>query len=682
LSEPSPALASKVDQLLRQEIKDLQSPSPEEVHRLVYDLELRQSELERQNEELRTSKRHLEAYRDRYVDLYDFAPLGYATLDQDGYVQEVNLAGARMLGAERDAITGHAFADHVAKGDQKAFLDHVRQCAVERRKVTSELRLVGKGVQSIAVQLHSIPIEGPKEEAFCKTAITDITERKNMEEALQQDRNLLRTLIDNLPDFIYVKDTESRFVAANLAVARIMGAATPNELLGKTDADFYPPELAAEYRADEEKLLRSGEPLINKDEPHLDAGGNPKAVLTTKAPLKDNRGKVFGLVGISRDITERKQAEQTLRLTQFAVDHAGDPVFWLARDARFVYANLRACEHLGYSREELLAMTVHDIDPHYPAEVWPEHWEELKRRKTFTFESEHRAKDGGLVPVEITVNYLEFAGKEYNCAFVRDISERRRAEAMLRQAHEELLEHQRQLRRQVEAELAKAKDQLVRQARLAAIGQIAASVVHDLRNSLFVMSNATFLLKGCTSADFPQCRQYIDHICQEIDTTKRLAANLMEVARVKQPQKEKVDLGEAAREVFDPLQHGRSISFQMEFDRQPFVVAADPLQLRQVLGNLLANAVQATPDGGHIRLRASRGGGVDTIVVEDDGAGVSAEVRDQLFEPLVSTKPKGTGLGLAICRQIVEEHGGAIELLPGEGRGAAFQIRLPAAETG
>ena len=247
----------------------------------------------------------------------------------------------------------------------------------------------------------------------------------------------------------------------------------------------------------------------------------------------------------------------------------------------------------------------------------------------------------------------------------RDITERKQAEQTLRQAHEELLEHQRQLRHQVEAELAKAKDQLVRQARLAAIGQIAASVVHDLRNSLFVMSNATFLLKGCTSADFPQCRQYIDHICQEIDATKRLAANLMEMARVKQPQKEKFDLGQAAREVFDPLQHGRSISFQMEFDRQPFLVAADPFQLRQVLGNLLANAVQATPDGGHVRLRASRGGGVDTIVVEDDGPGISAELRDQLFEPLVSAKPKGTGLGLAICRQIVEEHGGSIELLPG-----------------
>ena len=113
------------------------------------------------------------------------------------------------------------------------------------------------------------------------------------------------------------------------------------------------------------------------------------------------------------------------------MDHAADPVFWIAPDARVVYANSRACEQLGYSREELLAMTVHHFDPDFPAEVWPKHWEELKRRGSMTFESRHRTKDGRLFPVEITVNYLAFAGKEYNCASARDISDRKRAEEAL-----------------------------------------------------------------------------------------------------------------------------------------------------------------------------------------------------------------------------------------------------------
>jgi PAS domain S-box-containing protein len=313
---PLTALDSRVDQLLCEYIQDTRAPSPEEVRRLVYEIELRESQLEQQNEELRKIQQHLEAYKDRYVDLYDFAPLGYATLDGDGYLQEINLAGAKMLGIERAALTGYAFGQCVAKDDQNGFLDHVRQCAQERHEVTSELRLIATGGQPITVQLRSIPIEGPQDDMLCKTAITDITERKQSEKALEQERNLLRTLIDNLPDCIYVKDAQGRFIAANLTTARIMGTATSNDLLGKTDGDFYPQELAAEYRADEEALLQSGQPLVNKSESRRDPTGDLRAVVTTKIPLKDSRGQVYGLVGISRDITEHQHAEEALHLLQ------------------------------------------------------------------------------------------------------------------------------------------------------------------------------------------------------------------------------------------------------------------------------------------------------------------------------------------------------------------------------
>jgi PAS domain S-box-containing protein len=144
----------------------------------------------------------------------------------------------------------------------------------------------------------------------------DITERRQAENSLEQERNLLRTLIDNLPDCIYVKDAQGRFIAANLTSAHVMGAAAPNDLIGKTDGDFYPQELAAEYSADEERLMQSGQPLVNKCEPRLDPTGNPRTLLTTKIPLKDSRGQVLGLVGISRDITEHKHMEESLHLLQ------------------------------------------------------------------------------------------------------------------------------------------------------------------------------------------------------------------------------------------------------------------------------------------------------------------------------------------------------------------------------
>jgi two-component system, NtrC family, sensor histidine kinase HydH len=166
---------------------------------------------------------------------------------------------------------------------------------------------------------------------------------------------------------------------------------------------------------------------------------------------------------------------------------------------------------------------------------------------------------------------------------------------------------------------------------------------------------------------------------QEIDVTDRIISNLTEMAHGKQPQKQRIDLEALLGEVFDRLEHRDRVQLQMDVEPRPFVVAADPVQLRQVLGNLMANAAQAMPAEGHIRLRARRDGDTDTIVLADDGPGIPSELREHIFEPLFTTKPKGTGLGLTICRQIIQRHGGAIELIETGSQGAAFQVRLPTA---
>ncbi len=124
----------------------------------------------------------MEAYRDRYVDLYDFAPLGYVTLDEDGYIQEINLAGAALLGRDRAELTGYPLADYVPGPDKQAFLGHVRQCCEGRREVTTVLSLMAEDGRSHTVQLRSIPIESPGDEGvFCKTAIADISQRREKE---------------------------------------------------------------------------------------------------------------------------------------------------------------------------------------------------------------------------------------------------------------------------------------------------------------------------------------------------------------------------------------------------------------------------------------------------------------------------------------------------------------------
>jgi two-component system, sensor histidine kinase and response regulator len=150
----------------------------------------------------------------------------------------------------------------------------------------------------------------------------DITVRKHTEEALSKERNLLRTLIDSVPDYIYIKDGECRFVLANTAHLEIMGATTLEQVLGKTDFDVFPPELAARYCADEQEVVRTGHPLVDREEPVLDHRGQQRWVSTTKVPWRDSSGEVVGIIGLSRDITTHKQAEDALQRAKEAAEAA------------------------------------------------------------------------------------------------------------------------------------------------------------------------------------------------------------------------------------------------------------------------------------------------------------------------------------------------------------------------
>ncbi|MEB3283094.1 MAG: PAS domain S-box protein [Lyngbya sp.] len=166
--------------------------------------------------------------------------------------------------------------------------------------------------------------------------------------------------------------------------------------------------------------------------------------------------KLIGEIFVSA--LERQRVEETLRLTQFGVDRAIDGVFWIRNNAGFFYVNEAACQSLGFSRKELLKMTVHDIDLNLPPEVWPEHWQQLQSQGSMTFESRHRTASGRIFPVEITANYLIFGSQEFNFCFVRDISERKQAEE------------------QMQASL-KEKEVLLRE------------IHHRVKNNLYIISN-------------------------------------------------------------------------------------------------------------------------------------------------------------------------------------------------
>jgi signal transduction histidine kinase len=250
--------------------------------------------------------------------------------------------------------------------------------------------------------------------------------------------------------------------------------------------------------------------------------------------------------------------------------------------------------------------------------------------------------------------------------------------AVVEPLDDELLDQRTREKERVQAELAKVKEELVRQTRLATLGQMSASVAHDLRNPLGAVRNAAYYLSRKVPPTEPKWAEYLAIIDREVIVCDQIITNMLELARSKEPAPETLDLGELVRTAFRRARPPSDVQLHFRAAPEPFLVRADPVQLRQVFDNLIKNALDAVAGRGDIRVEAAAEDGGCAVAISDSGPGVSAEVRVQLFEPLFSTKAKGTGLGLWICRQVAERHGGTIESIEIPGRGLAFRLLLPA----
>jgi PAS domain S-box-containing protein len=310
----------------------------------------------------RQAQRELECYRDRYVDLYDSAPLGYFTLEEDGYIQETNLAGAAMLAADRDSLIGYPLLDYVVERDRSAFLRHIHDCSLGRQESTCEVTITTKDGRALAVQLHSVPLEGSEADAvFCKTAMTDISDRKRAEEALQlahdqlerrvqqrtaeladanallqQSHEQLQTIYEGMIEGLLITDIETkRFVRVNPSLCRMLGYCE-EELLAASIEDIHPPE-AVPDDLQRFQAAAEGRVSINEDRPVLRKDGSIfYADITGHRILYEGRPCLLALF---RDITERKQAVEALY-----------------REHRTLKHMLQASDH----ERKLIAYDIHD----------------------------------------------------------------------------------------------------------------------------------------------------------------------------------------------------------------------------------------------------------------------------------------------------------------------------------
>ncbi len=227
-----------------------------------------------------------------------------------------------------------------------------------------------------------------------------------------------------------------------------------------------------------------------------------------------------------------------------------------------------------------------------------------------------------------------------------------------------------------EAYIARVQDS----SRLATIGQVAASIGHELRNPLAVMQTSVHQLQRRVTAEDERAQKHLRRLGEQIDLCNSIISELLELARDRPPDRRPTDLGPIVREAATSVPRAPDVALSLMIADELPQVAVDATQFRQVVVNLVQNAVQAVGGRGSVEVHLRRAGDEFVLTVEDTGPGLSAEVVARLFEPLFTTRSNGTGLGLALCRRIIEKHGGAITAANRPVGGASFTVALPAAE--
>ena len=497
-------------------------------------------------------------------------------------------------------------------------------------------------------------------------SMIDITERKQAESKLEEERILLRTLIDNLPDRVYAMDVQGHKTLSNVADWQASGGKTMEDVIGKTDLDTYPPELAKEYWALDKAVIDTGTPVLNREEPGLDAQGNSVWVLSSKVPLRDSGGKIMGLVGIGRDITERRRIEHdVIRQKQYfetLVSTSPVAIVVLDNDSKIVSCNPAFGRLFGYSSEEALDKKLDDLIT--TQESLAEALEYTQQAMTGLVHetAKRRNKNGTMVDVEILGVPVTQDGEKIGAlAIYHDISELVSA-------------------RQEAEEANQAKSEFL------------ANMSHEIRTP---MNGVIGMLE--LTLDTPltnEQQEYLKISLESAETLLALINDILDFSKIEARKLELEKINFSLRTLIEDTAYtlapraqdkGLELACLIHPDLKSGL-KGDPGRLRQILVNLVGNALKFTHQG-EIVIRAEPVKETETeatihFSVQDTGIGIPPDRTKSIFERFTqadgSTTRKygGSGLGLTICKQLVEAMEGEIGVESTPGVGSTFWFNI------
>jgi PAS domain S-box-containing protein len=626
--------------------------------------------------ELRSAEQALRDSEQRYRTLFEKANDAIFLENERDEIIDVNEQACALLGYSRDELLDMTVADLQAP-EVRGLVGRVIRDEIEKHgSATFESVDLHRSGRRTPVEVTNTAISylGQK---LVLSVVRDITERKRAEDRLRESEARFRTFVDHATDAFFLLDEQLCVVDVNRQACESLGWSR-EQLIGMQPGEFDV-GLDASSIARLAERAGAGE-IVTFETRHRRKDGTVFPVEIRTGTFRQG-GKLLYLA-LVRDVSERKRAEEELRASEARfrtfVDHATDGFFLHADDSTVIDVNQQACASLGYSREELIGMHPRQFDAGLDRASLARMTERIGTGESVTFETLHRRKDGSVLPVEVRVRQFQHGKRRLHASLVRDITERKRTEAELREKDHEL---------QI------ARTELARVSRLTTLGELTTSIAHEVSQPLGAMmasaaAGARWL--AAEPPDMAEARAALDNIAADGKRAREVIARIRALTKRQVPRTEELDINQKILQVLALTEHelrSHGIVLRTRLDSTLPRVAGDRVQLQQVLLNLIMNAVEAM-SAVHDRTRqltiVSGHDGASAVLVEvlDSGIGLDPARADRLFEPFYTTKAEGIGIGLSISRSIVEAHGGRLWASANEPHGAVFRFSLPVAEEG
>ncbi len=486
-----------------------------------------------------------------------------------------------------------------------------------------------------------------------------------------RERNLLKAILDTIPDKVYFKDLDSRFIRNSLAHAKSFAVEDPNDLIGKTDFDFFSEEHARQAFEDEQRVIRTGKPLIGIEEKETWPDGHVSWVSTTKMPLKDDKGEIVGTFGISRDITAQKEAEQAMirerYLLHALLDTIPDHIYFKDVDSRFIRNSRAHAKSFGVEDpNDLIGKTDFDFFSEEHARQAFEDEQEIIRsgKPLIGIEEKETWPDGHITWASTTKMPLRDEKGQIVGTFgiSRDITRQKETEQEAKKLTEALKRSNRELE------------------------EFAYVASHDLHEPLRMISSYLLLISRRYQAQLDQDgREFIGFAVDGAQRMQAMINDLLTYSRVTTQGKifSQIELEAVLQRALLNLKVAIAESGARLTHNPLPAVSGDDRQIERLLQNLIGNALKyRRPDvAPEIQVSAEKRDSEWVFGIRDNGIGIDPKYFDRIFGIFqrlhTREQYKGTGIGLAICKKTVERHGGRIWVESEEGKGATFYFTLP-----